>query len=65
MRRLLPLTLFAALALAQSDTATLSGKVIDPEGSAIAGGKIVLRNLATPRNGRRLAIFRDCIASAC
>src|SRR5436190_21181380 len=44
MKKLLPLMLLAAIAFAQSDTATLSGKITDPEGSAIPGGKIVLRN---------------------
>ena len=47
MKKLLSLTLFAAAAFAQSDTASLSGAVTDPGSASMVGAKITLRNAAT------------------
>ena len=46
--RILPLTLLSvAVLFAQSETATLSGTVLDPQNAALTGVQIELRNLAT------------------
>ncbi len=47
MKKLLSLTLFAAAAFAQSDTASLSGTVTDPGAASVVGAKVTLRNAAT------------------
>ena len=47
MKKLLSLTLFAAAAFAQSDTASLSGTVTDPGAALVVGAKVTLRNAAT------------------
>ena len=47
MKKLLSLTLFAAAAFAQSDTASLSGTVTDPGSASVVGAKVTLRNAAT------------------
>src|SRR5436190_14892885 len=54
MNRLLLLASFAALAHAQSDTASLSGAITDPGAAAVAGAKITLRNVAT--RSQRMAL---------
>ena len=47
MKKVLLLLMPAAVAFAQSDTASLSGSVTDPGAAAIVGAKITLRNMAT------------------
>src|SRR5262245_26926020 len=47
MKKLILLTAISAIAYAQSDTASLSGAVTDTAAAAVAGAKIVLRNVAT------------------
>src|SRR5512133_3396084 len=47
MKRLLLLACSLSISYAQSDTASLSGAVTDSAAAAIAGAKIVIRNVAT------------------